>query len=341
MMPTASAPSAAIARSTTASIAGSASLPSPSRASAGRLTSLSSRLQARPPPSRGKSRLMRPGASAGTRNRHSFPAAPLLSGDTRRDDDLPGGIAVEHGGLPAVEAPALRRLRWPWSRPRRDRSAPRVPNARTPDRANRRRSSAAAPASAPRCRIHRSAPRRSRPWRDRARKPARARTLPSGYRSRPRRRRARHRLPVSAAPASRVRRTASRSRAEAERIARQPAAMIGVVGLADKAFGTFTQQPLLVAQGKVHMFYFADRRFPDGGMEARGIHHHSELLEIMRVTELMQRERLLDRRGLSHHIDRAIDRLLGQLQRKRWLRRDPLAPAPSRTRKARRAARRD
>jgi len=30
-------------------------------------------------------------------------------------------------------------------------------------------------------------------------------------------------------------------------------------------------------------------------MEARGIHHHSELLQIMCVTELVQRERLLDR----------------------------------------------
>ncbi len=77
MMPTASAPSAAIARSTTASTAGSASVPSPSRASAARRTSLSSRLQARPPPSRGKSRLTRPCASAGTRNRHNFPPAPL------------------------------------------------------------------------------------------------------------------------------------------------------------------------------------------------------------------------------------------------------------------------
>jgi hypothetical protein len=35
----------------------------------------------------------------------------------------------------------------------------------------------------------------------------------------------------------------------------------------------------------------------------------------MRVTELMQRKRLLDRRGLPHHVDRAVDGFLGQLQR--------------------------
>ena len=52
-------------------------------------------------------------------------------------------------------------------------------------------------------------------------------------------------------------------------------------------------------------------------MQARGIHHHSEFLKIMRVAKLMQREGLLDRRRLSHHVDRAIDGFLGELQRKR------------------------
>ena len=37
-------------------------------------------------------------------------------------------------------------------------------------------------------------------------------------------------------------------RAEAERLVRRLAAMVGVVGLVDKAVGTFAQQPLLVAQ---------------------------------------------------------------------------------------------
>jgi hypothetical protein len=40
--------------------------------------------------------------------------------------------------------------------------------------------------------------------------------------------------------------------AEAVRFVRQFAAAIGGVGLADKAVGTFAQQPLLVAQGEVH-----------------------------------------------------------------------------------------
>ena len=72
------------------------------------------------------------------------------------------------------------------------------------------------------------------------------------------------------------------------------------------------------------LFYFAAAGFLHGGMEPRGIHHHSEFLKIMRVAELMQRERLFDRRRLSHHVDRAVDGFLGQLQRKRGLGRDLL-----------------
>ena len=49
---------------------------------------------------------------------------------------------------------------------------------------------------------------------------------------------------------------------------------------------------------------------------------HAEFLQIMRVAELMQRERLLDRSGLSHHVDRAIDGLFCQLQRERRFCRD-------------------
>jgi hypothetical protein len=33
--------------------------------------------------------------------------------------------------------------------------------------------------------------------------------------------------------------------------------MIGVIGLVDKAVGTFAQHPLLVAQGEVHLIFFA------------------------------------------------------------------------------------
>jgi hypothetical protein len=43
----------------------------------------------------------------------------------------------------------------------------------------------------------------------------------------------------------------------------------------------------------------------------------------MRVAELMQRERLLDRRRLSHHVDRTIDGFFCQLQRERRFCCDP------------------
>ena len=51
-------------------------------------------------------------------------------------------------------------------------------------------------------------------------------------------------------------------------------------------------------------------------MKPRWVNHHSEFLQIMRVTELMQRKGLLDRCGLPHDIDRAIDGLFCQFQRK-------------------------
>jgi hypothetical protein len=43
----------------------------------------------------------------------------------------------------------------------------------------------------------------------------------------------------------------------AERFAGDLSAVIGGIDLADKAVGTFAQQPLLVARGKVHLFCFA------------------------------------------------------------------------------------
>ena len=59
-------------------------------------------------------------------------------------------------------------------------------------------------------------------------------------------------------------------------------------------------------------------------MQAGGIDHHAEFLQIMRMAELMQRERLVDRRGLAHDVDRAVDRLFCQFQRERRLSGDPL-----------------
>ena len=129
-------------------------------------------------------------------------------------------------------------------------------------------------------------------------------------------RRARHTPRRSAAPASRDRQTVSRS--PALKPSGSPAlraAVIGVIGFRDEAVDTFAQQALLVAEGEVHLILLYRRRFPDRGMQARGVHHHAEFLQIMRVTELMQRERLIDRRGLAHHIDRAVDGLLCHLQR--------------------------
>ena len=44
---------------------------------------------------------------------------------------------------------------------------------------------------------------------------------------------------------------------EAERFAGDLSAVIGGIGLADKAVGTFAQQPLLVTRGKVHLICVA------------------------------------------------------------------------------------
>src|SRR5579872_58667 len=62
----------------------------------------------------------------------------------------------------------------------------------------------------------------------------------------------------------------------------------------------------------------------DRGMKTGGIDHHSEFLQIMRMAELMQRERLLDRGRLTHDVDRPVDRFLGQLQREGGFGGDPL-----------------
>ena len=112
---------------------------------------------------------------------------------------------------------------------------------------------AATPASAPRCRSFRSARRRARRSRDRAPRPARARTPPSKCRSRPRRRRARHSSSaIGSASQPSSANCFQTSRAEAERIVRHLAAMIGVVALGHEAFGALAQQPLLVAEIEIH-----------------------------------------------------------------------------------------
>src|SRR5512146_1817730 len=72
------------------------------------------------------------------------------------------------------------------------------------------------------------------------------------------------------------------------------------------------------------MLLLCDGGFLDGRMQAGRIDYHAEFLQIMRMAELVQRERLVDRRGLAHDIDRAVDGLLCQLQREGRLCRDPL-----------------
>ena len=45
-------------------------------------------------------------------------------------------------------------------------------------------------------------------------------------------------------------------------------------------------------------------------MQAGWIDDHAELLQIVGVAELVQGEGLVDRGRLTHHVDRAVDRLL-------------------------------
>ena len=58
--------------------------------------------------------------------------------------------------------------------------------------------------------------------------------------------------------------------AEAERIVRDLTAVIGGIGLADEAIGTFAQQSLLVAWGKVHLIFFAWFYFACAGFLTEG-----------------------------------------------------------------------
>ena len=167
----------------------------------------SSRLQARRRAV--ENRAVKPRVPCGTRNRQSLPGLPSHHRRAGRDDDLPGGVAVEHRGLVAVEAPAVRRLlcRGPNVRQIEARLTFRMRECQMQRAVG---NSAAAPASACTAAL-RSAMRRSRRSRDSSEtrpRPNASIRMPTSTR----RRRARHGPRRSAAPASRVRRTASRYR---------------------------------------------------------------------------------------------------------------------------------
>ncbi len=59
-------------------------------------------------------------------------------------------------------------------------------------------------------------------------------------------------------------------RAEAERIARAAAAVIGIIGFRDKAVDTFAQQALFVAEVEVHLIYFTAAVFLTEGCSPAG-----------------------------------------------------------------------
>ncbi len=61
------------------------------------------------------------------------------------------------------------------------------------------------------------------------------------------------------------------------------------------------------------------RGLPHRGVQACGIDDHSELLKIVRVAKLMQREGVLDGGLLAGDVHGAVDRFLGHLQRERRL----------------------
>jgi len=83
----------------------------------------------------------------------------------------------------------------------------------------------------------------------------------------------------------------------------------GVIGSARSRSTLSAQQALLVAQGKVLFNYFAAADFLTE-MKTRGIDDHPNSCRFMRVTQLMQPERLIDRGRLAHDID---DRLTASL----------------------------
>ena len=110
MMPTASAPSAAIARSTTASIAGRASLPSPSSGIGRKANVFEFDVAGAAAAEPRKIAQGETGRAVRHQEQAELARCAVTIGDTRRNDDLSGGIAVEHRGLAAIEPPAFRRL---------------------------------------------------------------------------------------------------------------------------------------------------------------------------------------------------------------------------------------
>ena len=190
--------------------------------------------------------------------------------DAGRNDDLPGGVAVEHGGLVAVEAPAVRRLLRGGANIRqiearlafrmRERQYQRAVGDLRQQRLLLRFGAAfrdqrcadhdggeiglgdepAAECFHQNADLDGAAAEAAIGLRDRQRQPAEFGEL----------------LPEIGA--------------EAERIVGDPAAVIGGIGFLDEAVGTFAQQPLLVAQGEVHLIYFAFFYFTGAAFRTEG-----------------------------------------------------------------------
>ena len=181
----------------------------------------------------------------------------VVAGDARRDDDLAGGMAVEHGGLAAVEAPAVRRLR------RRGLDIGEIETRRALRMREREIERAVGDFGQHRLLLRLAAAFRDQRGADHdggeiglGDQPAAERFHQDAGLDR-----------AAAEPAiglgDRQRQPAELGEllpdrgAEAERIVGDPAAVIGVVGFGDEAVGAFAQQALLVAQGEVHLIYFA------------------------------------------------------------------------------------
>ena len=109
-MPTASAPSAAIARSTAAFDRGQGVAAVAEQGVGGKAHI--AEFEVAGPAAAEPREVARGEAACTSRHQEQAELARLAIAliDARRNDDLSGGVAVEHGGLVAVEAPAVRRL---------------------------------------------------------------------------------------------------------------------------------------------------------------------------------------------------------------------------------------
>src|SRR5947209_20620051 len=79
----------------------------------------------------------------------------------------------------------------------------------------------------------------------------------------------------------------------------------------------YTQRQLFVAATFVHAraISFGGRSTSHRRMQAGRVDHHTEFLKVVGVAELVQGEGLVDRSLLAGGVHRAVDRLLGHLQR--------------------------